>query len=299
MGFWSLRAAAVRPLGSIAVLALCLLATARAQTESAPEPDAAAPLVTAPAPDPSAIDEESAIRLEVGDTVAIAVVGMPELETIARVAEDGRVEVPLVGQIPVLGVSLSTAGERVATAYREGEFLVDPDVRVALAVPRPLPIQVLGEVVRPGAIRFVAPMSVADAIRQAGGTTSSAHETAVILRGAGAVRPATRIEVDLGASGLSAAGSSTMLIAGDQLEVPPAPRFVVRGAVREAGNFPLRRGTTVAVAIETAGGLDDKGSLRRIEILRRGASGLTEVREAQPSDVVQPNDEINVKERWF
>lgn len=299
MGFWSLRAAVARPLGSVAVLALCLLATARAQSESAPEPGATQPVVTAPADVPSAAEEDAPIRLEVGDTVAITVVGMPELETTTRVAADGRIEVPLVGQIPVLGVSLTTAGERVATAYREGEFLVDPDVRVVLAVPRPLPIQVLGEVLRPGAIRFVAPLSVADALRQAGGTTSSAHDTAVILRRAGAGQPATRIEVDLGASGLSAAGASTMLVAGDQLEVPPAPRFVVRGAVREAGNFPLRRGTTVAVAIETAGGLDDKGSLRRIEILRRGPSGLTEVREAEPGDVVQPNDEINVKERWF
>lgn len=299
MGVRLLRAAAVRPLGSAAVLALSLLATVQVQFAIAADAATPAPVPTESASADSLASAELSLVIEAGDTVAIAVVGMPELETIVRVADDGRVEVPLVGRIPVLGVSLKTAGERVATAYREGEFLVDPDVRVVLAVARPLPVRVLGEVLKPGTIRFLPPLSVAEALRQAGGTTSAAHETVVILRGAGAGRPATRIEVDLGASALSSVGTSTMLAAGDQLEVPPAPRFVVRGAVREAGDFPLRRGTTVAVAIETAGGLDEKGSLKRIEILRRGASGLAELRDATPGDMVLANDEITVKESWF
>jgi protein involved in polysaccharide export with SLBB domain len=60
----------------------------------------------------------------------------------------------------------------------------------------------------------------------------------------------------------------------------------------------LDTGTTVAQAIILAGGLSDRGSDRRLTIVRTESGRSVEI-PAKMEDKVQPNDEIKVKSRFF
>lgn len=243
--------------------------------------------------------DASDLRLEAGDTVELSMVGRPELTIKTKVSDEGNLDVPLAGSVPVLGASLATAAERVATAYREGEFFIDPEVHITLAVPRPEQIGVGGEVVHPGVVTLVRNLSVKDAVALVGGVTPRAAEVAYILRRSVAGSAPVRIEVDLVNAGFALNSQNVILLAGDRLEVPPSPRFEVQGAVRNPASYSLRRGMTVSQAIEAAGGLNGRGSSRRVAILRKDATGTVRELDADTGNVVQANDVIRVKERLF
>lgn len=278
------------------LLALVLLGCAMLGSVQAADvrAGAAAPsTATLPGPD------EGGVKLEVGDVVEVSMVGRPELTTTTRVSPQGHLEVPLAGSIPVLGVSLESAAERVATAYREGEFFVDPEVHVALVVPRPQPISVGGEVMQPGRIQFVKDLSVRDAVARLGGLTPRAAEVAYILRFSGSEGVPVRIEVDLANPDFAAGSRNVILLAGDRLEVLAAPRFTIQGAVANPNAYPLRRGVTVSAAIDAAGGLSERGSRKRVQIRRKDGAGRVRDIDAEMEDLVQANDVIEVKERRF
>jgi polysaccharide export outer membrane protein len=83
---------------------------------------------------------------------------------------------------------------------------------------------------------------------------------------------------------------------GDTIFVPKAERFFVVGMIRNAGSYILERNMTVLQAISTAGGISERGSSRRIRIVRIVNNERKEL-DAEPTDLVQPNDTIVVRQR--
>src|SRR5262249_45649943 len=81
---------------------------------------------------------------------------------------------------------------------------------------------------------------------------------------------------------------------GDTIFVPKAQRFYVTGQVRSPGAFVLEPNLTVLQAISMAGGLTDRGSTRRMRIVRNKRQV-----SAKESDVVQADDTIIVRPRLF
>ncbi|HZY06710.1 MAG TPA: SLBB domain-containing protein, partial [Ilumatobacteraceae bacterium] len=78
--------------------------------------------------------------------------------------------------------------------------------------------------------------------------------------------------------------------------VPKAERVFVVGLVRNAGSYVLERNMTVLQAISTAGGISERGSNRRLRIIRIVGNKRTEF-DAKPTDFVQAGDTIVVKQR--
>jgi len=74
--------------------------------------------------------------------------------------------------------------------------------------------------------------------------------------------------------------------------VPKAQRFYVTGHVRSPGAYVLEPDLTVLQAISLAGGLTDRGSNKRIRILRDKKEY-----DAQLTDIVRPDDTIIVRQR--
>jgi polysaccharide export outer membrane protein len=89
-----------------------------------------------------------------------------------------------------------------------------------------------------------------------------------------------------------------LLQGGDTIFVPRAETVFVTGQVRAAGEFPFRKGMTVRQALALAGGLTDRGSSRRIEIVRK-IDGRERTVDASLPDLLQPGDTLIVKERFF
>ena len=79
---------------------------------------------------------------------------------------------------------------------------------------------------------------------------------------------------------------------GDTIFVPRAGRFYVTGNVRSPGAYVLEPNLTVLQAISLAGGLTDRGSDRRVRIIRNKKEF-----DATPTEIVQPDDTIIVRQR--
>ena len=72
---------------------------------------------------------------------------------------------------------------------------------------------------------------------------------------------------------------------GDTIFVPKAERFFVIGMVRNPGSYVLERNMTVLQAISTAGGISERGSNRRLKIVRIVDNKRKEL-DAKPTDIV-------------
>ena len=78
-----------------------------------------------------------------------------------------------------------------------------------------------------------------------------------------------------------------------------AENVYVFGQVKNPGAYPLRqKKTTVLQALSLAGGVTDRGSTGRIQIVRIVDGKKTEIKVGL-TDFVEPRDTIIVPERFF
>jgi polysaccharide export outer membrane protein len=86
---------------------------------------------------------------------------------------------------------------------------------------------------------------------------------------------------------------------GDTIFVPPAERFYVSGHVRNPGSYVLTRGMTIQQAIAVAGGITDRGSTRGIRIRRKVGENKYALIDVKLTDLVQPDDTIQIRQRYI
>jgi len=146
--------------------------------ESAPSSSLGQPLETnAPAPvDPNTY------QIGPEDVLLIRVWREPELSGTVVVRPDGKITLPLVGEV--------TAGGRTPAALRKeiterlSEFITRPEVLVQVQAVRSKKYYVIGKVNRTGAFPLVVPTTVLEALSAAGGFQPWAKKNKiVILRG--------------------------------------------------------------------------------------------------------------------
>jgi polysaccharide export outer membrane protein len=120
-------------------------------------------------------------NIRVTDKLRITIFQEDDLSTLSRVDAKGTVNLPLVGEILVRGLTLSEAERAIENAYRDGRFLRKPAVTVAVDDYAPREVSIQGQVKNPG--RYPLPiestMSVLDLVTKAGGFTDTALGTAV------------------------------------------------------------------------------------------------------------------------
>ena len=111
--------------------------------------------------------------LGANDKVKVTVFGEPDLSGDFEIGGSGTLSLPLVGEIPLAGKSLSQASAALADRLRQG-FLRDPKVSVEVLNYRPFFI--LGEVNQPGSYPYVNGMTVVNAAAIGGGFTYRADK---------------------------------------------------------------------------------------------------------------------------
>nr|WP_298931669.1 polysaccharide biosynthesis/export family protein [uncultured Erythrobacter sp.] len=121
-------------------------------------------------------------RLGPQEVVTIAVVGAESLSGTFLTDAQGNIEYPLLGLVPVAGMSPGEASRMIADGLR-GDFLRNPQVRV---IPKELPstsISVGGEVEQPGNYPVLANVTLLRAVNQAGGLGEYAkHDDVLVMR---------------------------------------------------------------------------------------------------------------------
>lgn len=123
------------------------------------------------------IEEEGGpYKLDSGDKLRVFVYGQPNLSRLYQVDGEGRIFVPLIGEVGVRG-STTKGVARTITRRLGTQFVKDPQVTVDIAQYRPFFI--LGEVRNAGQFPFVSGLTVQAAVAIAGGYADRANERAV------------------------------------------------------------------------------------------------------------------------
>jgi polysaccharide export outer membrane protein len=122
-------------------------------------------------------------QLNPGDQLDIRVFREPDLNTTARVANDGTIMVPLVGQLQVGGLSIGQAARLIQSKLAAG-YLPNPQVSVNVTEFNHRRFTVLGQVTRSGTFDFPdeKPLSLLEAIGLAGGYTNIADPANVTIK---------------------------------------------------------------------------------------------------------------------
>jgi polysaccharide export outer membrane protein len=234
-----------------------------------------------------------------GDIVRITVFQNPDLTTETRVSEAGTLSFPLIGSVPVGGLSLSQGEKTIADMLREGRFVQMPQVNILPVQIRSSQVAVLGHVNRPGRYPLeTVNMRLSDMLATAGGVATTGSDT-VVLMGTREGR-AIRREIDIPALFLKGEVASDIpLTGGDVLYVSRAPMFYIYGEVQRPGAFRLERDMTVMQGLATGGGLTIRGTENGLRVHRRDAAGKLQIIEPNLDEPLKANDVIYVRESLF
>ena len=242
--------------------------------------------------------------LGVGDQIAIAVFGQPDLSAEVTVGESGGIMVPLIGTLNVLNMSAAQLESVLARRLKDGGYLQNPGVSVQIRQLRSQVVSVMGEVQRPGRYPIQGKMTVLEALATAGGLTQRADKSILVLRksptAASGDSAREEISIQLDTSGAQFRGRlDAPLVNDDVIYVGVQKLFHVHGEVRRPGAYPIEQGMNIMKALALSGGVSDRGSIRRIKVHRLDAQKvLREVRAELPM-AIEPDDVIYVDERLF
>lgn len=267
--------------------------SAMAQTQPGPMP--AAPTQPVPA------DRDYIIGPE--DVLDIQVWGSKDLNQIVFVRPDGRLSLPLVGEIAVAGKTVQQLQDHLSEVYEK--TVKGAVVTVIVKEIKSRPVFFIGGFGKPGVMQLTRDLTLLQAISIVGGVLpNSDAEKGFLLRGD------KRIPIDF--NRLVQRGDLSQnpkLEPGDSVVVPLADAVYVSGEVKAPGSIKYTGDMTVLKAITQAGGLTPLAAGGRIDILRGSAEKKERIRvdvdrmmrspEGNPDLRLQPNDIIFVPQRLF
>jgi polysaccharide export outer membrane protein len=212
-------------------------------------------------------------RLGADDLLVITLFNVPESGAKAtprmvevRVSQEGKIALPLLGEVDVAGLTTSALERSLAERYNE--YMYDPQVGILVKEYRSQQISVLGAVRAPNVFQLTGPKTLADLLAMAGGITERAGGQVHVYRQQGDGRHT--YVVDLLALASNPALVNMPVQPGDVIEVPQAGTFYADGAVRTPGSYPLSRPYTLTQALAIAGGVTEElADYSNVAILRR------------------------------
>ena len=290
-----------------AALAASLAACAQPQPSAvavaaAPAQVAAATPSAAPANAAPPISES--LLIGPGDLLRISVLRESELDQAVRVLDSGEISLELIGNVPVQGLTPAEAAVRVAARYRDGNFLLHPEVSVLVEEYATQSVAVLGQVAHPGTVRLAAPRTLIDVLSRAGGLNEFADRHIVVEHKARDGQPAERIRAYLPNRADDALNADILVRPGDTVIVPKAGIVYVLGDVARPGGYVMQNDSklTALQAIALASGTSKTASERKARLVRtidgRPLSIDLPLRDMErgrePDVALQPNDIIYV-----
>ncbi|MFK3891097.1 polysaccharide biosynthesis/export family protein [Sphingomonas sp. NPDC079357] len=122
---------------------------------------------------------DTTYQLGVGDQIALAVYGEPDLTRTYAINPNGTIEVPLAGTIKAQGMTIDAVSTLIRNRLADG-FLRNPSVTGSIVTYRPF--YILGEVNKPGQYPYQTGMTLEGAVALAGGYTYRAQKNYVFIR---------------------------------------------------------------------------------------------------------------------
>jgi polysaccharide export outer membrane protein len=253
-------------------------------------------------------------RLGPEDEIEIRVWDHDDLTRKTRIAINGMISFPFVGDIKAGGLTVGELQKEIE--HRLGpKYIIDPHVNVTVTDVKSQKFFVVGNVQKPGTYPLTKNISVIEAISLAGGVTSGtggkpvSSAIAIIVRARpdskidqprmpNQSRPEEKITVSLAAALAGDPKQNMEIKSGDTIYVPSLVYYVT-GEVKSAGRFPYDdENMTILKAVTTAGGFSDKASARGTYIIREEEGSKQKIK-ASLDTLVRPGDTIVVPESWF
>ena len=135
---------------------------------------------------PPSVDPKT-YAIGIGDVLYIRVWREMDFTGAYGVRPDGKITIPLVGDVQAAGLTPERLGEQLKEAL--AEYINSPDVSVSLQQVNSKKFFITGEVARPGEYTLVTPTRVFDALSNASGFRDFANKKKIlIIRGAERIR---------------------------------------------------------------------------------------------------------------
>jgi protein involved in polysaccharide export with SLBB domain len=209
-----------------------------------------------------------------GDTLEVQLYGgkEPALYELT-VQRDGRVNFPKLGPIMVSSMTFDEA--RAAIEHRVAEQLIGTRVSVTMGDLRSIRVFVLGEVETPGSYTVSGLSTMTNALFVSGGVKKIGSLRNIELKRNG--RLVTTLDLyDLLLHGDTS--NDRQLLPGDVIFIPPVGKRVsVYGSVKRPAIYELKTESTVAQAVDLAGGLTPDADERMGQLERILPSRLREM----------------------
>ncbi|HEY3570328.1 MAG TPA: polysaccharide biosynthesis/export family protein [Thermoanaerobaculia bacterium] len=140
-------------------------------------------------------DPPNAYLIGIGDVLEVSVWKNPDLSATVPVRPDGRISVPLLGDVQAAGMTPLALKATLTDGYKE--YVTAPGVSVVVKEIHSRKIYVTGEVAHPGTYDLEPRGKLMQALALAGGLTPYAKGRVVLLRDGRDGRQEKRMEVEL------------------------------------------------------------------------------------------------------
>jgi polysaccharide export outer membrane protein len=164
-------------------------------------------------------------RLALADRLRVAVYQEDDLTTLTRIDSRGRINLPLLGEIAIGGMTIGEAQTAIESAYKDGRFLRNPQVTINVEEYATREVSISGQVRNPA--RYSLPpestYTVVELVTKAGGITDIGKGSAVTVTRTqpDGTRKVFTIDVDSIIKGKKDSKSEDILLeAGDNVYVP-------------------------------------------------------------------------------
>ena len=202
---------------AVAVIAAGILAPGVAAAQGADRGAAASPVPAAGTAKASAVPEVRAdYRLASGDKLRIDVYKDEQLSQSVQIRPDGKITMPLVGDVAATGLTPLELRDRITTSM--AEYVNKPVITVVVVEATAPTAYVVGEVNRPGSVIVQGNMTVLQALAMVGGLKDFADEKNIrILRKDGTGLQTIGFNYKAAMRGT---GETVYLMPGDTIVVP-------------------------------------------------------------------------------
>ena len=201
-----MKTAALSSICSLLLLSTSATAQVNGARPAAPREGASRPTTEA-APRAGASD----YRLVSGDKLRIEVYKDPQLSQSLQIRPDGKITLPLVGDVAAAGKTSTELRDTISTSL--GEYIKNPVVTVIVVETVPQQIHVMGEVNAAGPQPLTGPLSILQALAAAGGFTDFAKKSDIrVLRKTGTGTTTLRFNYN---DAINSSAQPLMLQAGD------------------------------------------------------------------------------------
>lgn len=240
-------------------------------------------------------------RIGAEDLLDVSVYGAPDLDRTVRVAANGSISLPLIGNVQAAGLTCAELEGEIESLLQK-KYMTHPQVNVFLKEMQSHPVSVIGAVGKPGVFQIRGAESLIEVLSMAQGLADDAGDSVIVMRHGGIANAAfTRspdsLEVNAGIPrGASAKPGppfsekddegmridlkdllvsadpryNVMVYPGDVVKVPPAGIVYVVGQVRKPGGFLLKTNQNLSVlqALALAEGTTSTSAGKAARIIR-------------------------------